>query len=253
VGIVGKFLRGLKSEKNLKTFSFEKVEKVLQYTFRDKDLLEHALTHRSILPETGRERSFANEQMEFLGDAVLDLVIVEHLCRRFPDDTEGELSKLKAMLVSGRTLQTIADKINLGQYILMSDNEARNGGRKRGSILEDTFEAIVAGIYLDGGLQEAKKFITAFVIPELDKIVSQNLDSNYKSQLLEYAQANSLQMPVYKVIKEAGPDHKKEFEIEVSIDGSVLGNGMGKNKKSAQQKAALSALKHLNLVEVESS
>ncbi len=177
---------------------------------------------------------------------MLDLIVVDYLFSRFPDSREGELSKLKSMLVRGRSLQKIAREMKLGDYILMSDNEARSGGRGRSSILENTFEAIVAALYLDGGNKTARRFITRRVLSQVDDIASRSEDYNYKSQLLEYAQANGLSAPIYRVITEIGPDHARHFEIEVSLGDKPLGRGNGRSKKAAQQQAARVAMELLN-------
>jgi ribonuclease III len=219
---------------------------VINYHFRNPGLMQQALTHRSVLQETGEGRSHSNEQLELLGDAVLDLIVVEYLYRSFPDRQEGELSKMKSRVVSGHSLQKIARTMDLGKFILMSENEARNGGRERDSILEDTIEAIVAAIYLDGGQKAAQKFITKFIMPTIDNIVDLDVDDNYKSQLLEYAQAMNWKSPSYIVINESGPDHAKEFDVEVMVRGESLGRGIGNSKKAAQQEAAKNALKELD-------
>ena len=146
------------------------------------------------------------------------------------------------MVVSGKTLSRIGMDLNIGRFILLSDNESQNGGRNRSSILEDTLEAIVAAIYLDGGPQAAKSFIDRHIIPTLDSILENNIDSNYKSQLLELAQGNGWSIPIYRILKESGPDHAKEFLIEVEIENQRYGLGSGKSKKSAQQIAAKNTL-----------
>lgn len=198
-----------------------------------------------MLPEKGTDYSQTYEQMEFLGDAVLDFIVVEYLCRKFPTKQEGELSKLKSMVVSGSALYQIAQKLNLGEFIQMSDNEERNGGRQRRSILEDVFESIVAALYLDGGLNAVYPFIQKQIFPIIDKYARSHADFNYKSQLLEYLQARGMANPQYRVVEEQGPDHAKQFQVEVVVDGRLLGIGIGSSKKSAQQKAAHVALKEL--------
>ncbi len=208
-------------------------------------LLQQAFTHRSFLQETGENRNHANEQMELLGDAVLDLVIIDYLYHNFPEKKEGELSKWKSLIVSGKTLHKIADRLGLGEFVLLSENENRNGGRRKLSILEDTFEAVIAAIYLDGGQKAARKFIMRNVIPYIDIIVANKVDLNYKSQLLEFAQARNWAPPVYRVISEYGPDHAKKFEIEVCIKGMPYGVGKGASKKNAQQQAAKATLEML--------
>ena len=224
-----------------------RLESILGYQFNNRELLDRALTHRSILPEIGRDHSESNEQLEFLGDAVLDLVVAEELYHDFPEKQEGELSKLRSMIVNGKALQTVGIRLNLGKYIHMSENEARNGGRKRRSILEDSLEALIAALYVDGGFQVAKRFIIKHIMPDLNNIVSSEVDYNFKSQLLEYVQAHGLSTPVFTVISEDGPDHEKRFHVEVTVEGSRLGDGFGRSKKSAQQKAAQAAIQSINI------
>ncbi|MCF7811308.1 ribonuclease III [bacterium] len=219
---------------------------LLNHQFNNLGILQHALRHRSVVLENGGSYDQSNETLEFLGDAVLGLVVVEHLFREFPDKTEGDLSKVKSHVVSGKVLQEIARNMNLGSYILMSRNEAKNGGRDRSSILEDTLEAIIGALYLDGGLEVARDFIHNRIISDIDDLIAGKLDRNYKSQLLEYVQGIGLSSPVYNVISEEGPDHKKRFEIEVRVQNKPLGIGSGRSKKAAQQQAAREAVKHLD-------
>jgi ribonuclease-3 len=219
---------------------------LLGHQFNNSQILHHALCHRSVILENGGSYDQSNETLEFLGDAVLGLVVVEHLFREFPDKTEGDLSKVKSHVVSGKVLQDIARNMNLGSYILMSRNEVRNGGRDRSSILEDTLEAIIGALYLDGGLEVARNFIDRRIISDIDDLIAGKLDRNYKSQLLEYVQGIGLSSPVYNVISEDGPDHKKHFEIEVKVQNKSLGIGSGRSKKAAQQQAAHEAVKRLD-------
>ena len=223
----------------------QEIEWKLGHHFHNPEFLLHALTHSSILHETGEERFQCNEKMELLGDSVLDLIVVDYLYHRFPKSQEGDLSKLKSAVVRGKSLGRIAKTIDLGNYILMSESEERNGGRERESILEDTFEAVVASIYLDGGQSAAKKFVSRTVFPVIDEVVDSKVDFNYKSQLLEYAQARSWKTPVYRVISERGPNHAKEFIVEVFLCGNSLGRGRGPNKKAAEQQAARIAIAEL--------
>ncbi len=218
----------------------------MSYRFSDPSLLQHALTHRSVLSETNSDYTQSNELLEFLGDAVLAFIVVEYLYLSFPDRHEGELSKIKSMLVSGEALHRIAMDLELGEHILMSDNEARNGGRKRLSILEDTLEAVIAAIYLDGGMEAARNFINRHILSHVEKLIDSDYDRNFKSKLLEYAQGLGMKAPVYRVVNEDGPDHQKRFEVEVEIEGKSLGVGSGHTKKSAQQKAARAAMELLS-------
>lgn len=221
------------------------LEYILRYRFRDPTILRKALTHRSTLPESGAKPEDANERLELLGDAVLDLIVVEGLWRRFPTFQEGDLSKLKSMLVSGTALSSVALSFHLGKYVVMSEGEERNGGRTKASILEDTFEALVAALYLDGGLPAAKRFVDRLILVRADHLARGRVDINYKSQLLEYAQARGIPAPFYRVIAEHGPDHQKEFEVIVHLEQDPIGYGTGPNKKGAQQAAARDAIQRL--------
>jgi len=219
---------------------------LLGHQFNNHQILHHALSHRSAILENGGSYNQSNETLEFLGDAVLGLVVVEHLFREYPEKTEGDLSKVKSHVVSGKVLQEIARNMDLGSYILLSRNEARNGGRNRSSILEDTLEAVIGALYLDGGLEVAGNFINKRIISDIDDLIAGKLDSNYKSQLLEYVQGIGLSSPVYNVISEEGPDHRKRFEVEVRVHNKSLGIGAGRSKKAAQQQAAHEAVKRLD-------
>ena len=207
--------------------------------------MQNALTHRSALQEIGSPYIRSNERLEFLGDAILDMIVVEYLYRNYPSRREGELSKIKSMLVNGRSLHQTAMNLQLGEYIRMSENEARNGGRTRVSILEDALEAVIAALYLDGGIPAARQFISKQILNDVDELINGDHDRNYKSQLLEYAQGLGMATPVYRVINEIGPDHKKKFEVEVLLEGKSLGVGVGSTKKNAQQKAARQAVDKL--------
>ncbi len=248
LGILGRYFDRFRSRPIPEGLPLVHIERRLGYRFRDPERLRQALTHRSVLQEMSEERSYANEQLEFLGDAVLELVVVDHIFRRFPQKNEGDLSKIKSMVVSGQSLEKISRRLHLGEYIIMSENEERNGGRTRLSILEDAFEAVVAAIYLDGGRRAAERFVKRNLIPVIDEVVDEKLDTNFKSQLLEYAQSNNGHTPVYSTISERGPDHEKVFVVEVSLNNRILARGEGKSKKAAQQEAARKALKNLNIV-----
>ena len=222
-----------------------KLEKILLHHFRDPKLLRCALTHRSSLPDVGANPNDANERLELLGDSVLDLIVVDDIWHRYPNMQEGDLSKLKAMLVSGTALHRVAEELQIGNYIVMSDSEARNGGRKRCSILEDTLEAIIAALYLDGGISAARTFVCKYILCRAEYLTNTEADNNYKSQLLEFAQGRGLQSPHYEIVCERGPDHKKEFEIEVYIGEILSGRGAGNSKKIAQQNAAHDAINRI--------
>jgi ribonuclease-3 len=220
----------------------------IEYSFKDATILLQALKHRSYLTKTGEERFESNERLELLGDAVLGLVVTEYLYKKYPRETEGILTNYKSLLVSGRLLAIIANETGLGQYILLNESEARAGGRKRSSILADAVEAIIGAIYLDGGLDEARKFIHQNITFRLQELLQDEHLRNNKSLLQEYCQSLNLNGPYYRVDEESGPDHLKVFTVSAVIDGRAVGIGQGTSKKKAEQSAANKALRELDLI-----
>lgn len=218
------------------------LEKKIHYRFHRPGLLLTALKHRSYLDISGEKRADSNERLEFLGDAVLDLVVAEHFFRTISAQNEGVLTGIKSTIVSGPVLAGQARKIELGKYLLLSENEERAGGRNRRSILEDSFEALIGAIYLDGGLKAARVFIFSFLIDDSKKILAKKSLRNYKSALQELVQGRGDDPPVYHVIEESGPDHDKRFIIEVRLNGEIIGIGRGRSKKEAEQHAAAEGL-----------
>lgn len=222
------------------------LEHSLDYRFKRPELLITALKHRSYLDGVGEDRHLSNERLEFLGDAVLDMVVSDYFYRLKPTDEEGSLTNIKSVIVSGSVLTEQARKLQLGKYLLLSHNEANNGGRNRGSILEDTFEALVGAIYLDGGIEPARTFIRRFLLNDAEIILKARSWKNYKSMLLEYAQSQGKDAPVYTVLEEIGPDHDKMYLVEVRLgNGEVLGTGSGRSKKQAEQRAAEEGVKKI--------
>ncbi len=220
--------------------------RAVSYRFRDETLLREAFTHRSALyNETGRVIS--NERLEFLGDAVLGMVVTDELYHRFPSWSEGQLSKAKSYLVSREVLAHQAKKIALGDYLFLGSGEEKSGGRGRRSILSDAYEALLGAMYLDGGVDKVRRFMCQHLLKEVDRIARSTFYENYKSWLLEYFQGEEGKRPEYRILEETGPDHKKEFTVEVCIDGRVLGKGRGSSKKSAEQEAARRAVERLGL------
>lgn len=215
--------------------------------FSDRSIIATALKHRSYLNISNEERIRSNERLEFLGDAVLDLVVTDYLYRKFPNKAEGQLSKVKSILVSKPVLGDVAANMSLGDKVLMNRGEEKTGGRQRKSILADAFEAIIGAIYLDLGLEEAENFIHKYLLADYKKILRKGLYKNYKSILLEYGQSIGGGAPEYRVVKELGPDHAKEFLVEAWIGKEKLGEGKGKSKKVAEQEAAKQAAKKLDL------
>ncbi|MBN1153721.1 ribonuclease III [candidate division KSB1 bacterium] len=221
------------------------MESKLDYQFKNKDVLIQALKHRSFLAVTGESRLYSNERLELLGDSVLGIIVTEHLYKKYPEKEEGDLTSMKSLIVSRKILARTANNLNLGKYILLNDAEKKAGGRHRPSIVADAFEALTGAIYLDGGLMEAIKFIHSFLLVDLSDLLTEEQNQNYKSMLLEYSQSQNYGLPVYVVKKETGPDHNKTFTIEVRVNDSIRGIGIGNSKKKAEQIAAKNALKKL--------
>lgn len=220
--------------------NLNKFQKKIGYTFKDGGMLLTALTHRSSLNEAGVKES--NERLEFLGDAVLELLITDFLYHERPTDPEGFLTAARSAIVRTATLAQIARDIDLGENLRMSKGEAMGGGRENPSLLENTIEALIGAIYKDGGVKEAAKFIRTFIIPEAKTILSQNQLKDPKSLYQEKIQSLGEFSPSYKVVKEEGPDHVKTFEVAVFVNGIEKGRGKGKSKQEAEQLAAKSAL-----------
>jgi len=216
------------------------------YVFRDPGLLERALTHRSFSNEHRDLRSPNNERLEFLGDAVLGFVVGDLIYRAFPNLQEGALSKIKAHLVSATMLAGKGRELNLGRYLRMGAGEARSGGSEKLSLLADAFEALVAAVYLDGGLASAEGLVRRTFMPDVSGIDVGDLSfHDYKTALQETAQGLGLPLPEYRVVDEYGPDHEKCFVVEVFWDGESFAYGKGSSKREAQRKAAKEALKKL--------
>lgn len=220
-----------------------------QISFRDTKLLRQALTHRSFLGSNGGDPRHSNERMEFLGDAVLELVVVQHLYRLFPDDREGDLTKKKGQLVCRDVLARRALDMRLGDYVLLSEAERDAGGDTRENILADAFEAVIGALYLDQGLDAARDFVESRLLVHTDEILRDPRRMNYKSELQELVQARYRTHPRYRVVTENGPDHKKLFTVEVTVRQVLLGRGQGYNKKEAEQNAAANALTRVSILD----
>lgn len=217
-------------------------EQKIGYEFRDKSLLLRALTHSSYANEKGT--GLQNERLEFLGDSVLGFITAEYLFEHYKNKQEGELTKKRAYAVCEKTLFGYAEKIGLGDMILLGKGEEHTGGRQRPSVVSDAFEAVIAAIYLDGGIEEAKKFVLPFI--ELSS-EEQPVFKDYKSTLQEVLQQNPTEKFEYVVVGENGPDHNKEFIVEIHMNSNVIGRGVGRSKKKAEQEAAKSALELMGL------
>jgi ribonuclease-3 len=224
---------------DLKTFMHK-----LEYHFSDQDLIEEAFRHSSYVNEQVGETFRDNERFEFLGDAVINLIVGHILMERFPDINEGELSRMRANLVNETQLAGIARMIDVGRYIKLGKGECQTNGREKNSILADTFEAVIAAVYLDGGFDAAFAVIHTHLAPLLDAIDTPYAIQDYKSQLQELIQVTQSQMPVYSVIFENGPDHDKTFGVQLVVR-DLKTEGTGKSKKLAEQDAARKALESL--------
>ena len=220
------------------------LEEKLGYTFQDRKLLEGALYHSSYANENRGRGIASNERLEVLGDAVLGMVVADHLYRAHPDMPEGELTRTRAALVCEGSLVKVARELSLGDYLKLGKGESAGGGRRRPSIQADAVEAIIAAIYLDGGIGSARKMIQRFILSRNPGDVTENQD--YKTALQELVQKESGQELSYHLVGESGPDHDKRFAIQVTLNGKVIGHGEGRSKKEGEQMAAQEAIKNLN-------
>lgn len=219
------------------------IEELLNYSFKDKELLVLAFIHRSYVNEN-RQVTEHNERLEFLGDSVLGLLVADYLYATLPGTPEGELSYLRSRLVEASACVTYAEVLGIKRYLIMGKGERMNDGRGRESIMSDLFEAIIGAIYLDGGLEAVRAFLFSKLKESFDSILKTPIQ-NWKALLQDYSQKKFQQPPVYELIKESGPEHNKTFEVSVALNNKVAGIGIGESKKEAQQAAAKEALNHL--------
>ena len=220
------------------------LEAAIGYRFKNISLLQNALTHSSYANERWHNSLLSNERLELLGDAILGMTVAKYLYQTFPDRPEGELTRMRADMVCEQTLAKVAARIDLGKHLLLGNGEEQGGGRKRNSILADAVESVIAASYLDGGLEAAQQFIEKFILVEVPVTRLHNAD--YKTALQELVQQKKNQVLTYTLIGESGPDHDKKFEVEVKLNGKVVGTGSGSSKKRAEQDAARSALEKLS-------
>ena len=211
------------------------------YQFKNPALLNEALTHSSYANEHKSQHIKYNERLEFLGDSVLSIVVSDYIYKNCPELPEGELTKLRASLVCEKSLYEFAKKIDLGKYLVLSKGERNNGGADRPSILSDAFEALIAAIYIDGGLVPVSKHILNLVVPAIKNSKKKKIN-DYKTTLQEIIQKNPGEKLEYVLVKESGPDHNKHFVVEVHLNSNVIGKGGGRSKKEAEQQAAREAL-----------
>lgn len=227
--------------------NLKELESVISYTFNDKKELLLALTHSSYAYEKRNEGLTSNERLEFLGDAVLNIVTSEYIYKNYPQLPEGEMTKTRASIVCESSLMKCANKIKLGIYLLLGKGEENTGGRNRTSILSDAFEALIGAIYLDGGLNQAGKFIFSSMNELFGNINGSEVFVDYKTQFQEIIQKTSEQRIEYQILDEKGPDHNKLFVAQLSVGNKIYGTGEGKSKKEAEQNAARTALSLLQV------
>lgn len=219
------------------------LETAIGYRFRNITLLQNALAHSSYANERWHDSLKSNERLEFLGDSILGMVTAEYLYRNFPDRPEGDLTRMRADMVCERALARVADRIDLGRHLLLGHGEETSGGRHRDSILADAVESVIAACFLDGGMESARAFIDRFVLTDVPVKKLRNAD--YKTALQELVQQKKNQLLSYELVGESGPDHDKQFRVAVSLNGQVVGEGLGTSKKRAEQAAAQAAMEAL--------
>lgn len=219
------------------------LENAIGYRFQNITLLQNALAHSSYANERWHDSLKSNERLEFLGDSILGMVVAEYLYRHFPDRLEGDLTRMRADMVCERSLALIAERIGLGEHLLLGNGEESGGGRNRDSILADAVESVIAACFLDGGMEPARNFINTFVLTDVPVRKLRNTD--YKTALQELVQQKKNQVLSYALVEESGPDHDKHFAVQVSLNGAVVGTGQGRSKKKAEQDAARTAIEQL--------
>ena len=219
------------------------LEAAIGYRFQNITLLQNALSHSSYANERYHDSLMSNERLEFLGDSILGMVVADYLYRNFPDRPEGELTRMRADMVCEKALAKVAARIELGKHLMLGNGEEQGGGRKRDSILADAVESVIAACFLDGGMEAARQFIDRFVLVEVPVKKLHNAD--YKTALQELVQQKKNQVLSYAMVGQSGPDHDKKFDVEVSLNGHVVGKGTGSSKKRAEQAAAKDAMEHL--------
>ncbi len=223
---------------------YKKLEKKIGLKFKDHHLLKNAFIHRSYLNEHKSSKMESNERLEFLGDAVLELVVTEYLYKTYPNP-EGELTNWRSALVKGDTLAIIAQELDLGEHLFLSHGEENSGGREKDYLLANTFEAVIGVIYLELGYEKAKKFIEKFLLVRLEDILKDGAHIDAKSKFQEMAQEKTGFTPAYELVHDEGPDHDKVFVMGAYIEDKIVGKGKGSSKQSAEQEAAEDALKRL--------
>lgn len=229
----------------MKAKNIQELMKKINYQFKNEDYLKEALTHRSFSNENDKFRKFDNEKLEFLGDAVLNLIVTEYIYGLDKRKSEGDLAKLKSQIISEPVFSAIAAEIKLGEYLYLSNGEAASGGRKRRSILGDAFEALIGAIFKDSDYYTAKQIALEFLPDKVENLKDIEGIADYKTVLQEIFQSKYKKMPEYQLMNTKGPDHNKRFEISVKLNDEIIGTGRGRSKKEAEKKAAKKALEFI--------
>ncbi|MCD6109720.1 ribonuclease III [bacterium] len=225
---------------------YEELEKNIGITFKNKGLLDNAFVHRSFMNEYNKGDKEDNERLEFLGDAVLELVVTEYLYKTYPDEDEGHLTNWRSALVKGKHLAEVGKELELGNYLYLSHGEEKSGGRKKNYILANTVEALIGALYLDKGYRISHTFISKFIITRLERILEEGLHVDAKSHLQEMSQEKISITPEYKLVSETGPDHAKSFVMAVYFGDDKVGEGEGSSKQKAEEESARNALSKIN-------
>lgn len=233
-----------RKQKKLREKHTDRLQRVIHVKFKNKSLLQRAVTHRSYVNESGKNAR-DNERLEYLGDSVLALVVNEYLFKHFEDYQEGKLAKIKSAVVSEATLARLARKIDLGEFILMGRGEEHSGGRERPSILANTLEAVIGAVFLDQGLKSSRKFVLALIKDEIEIVNNPSSMRDPKTALQEYVQKKYKARPIYEVIDERGPDHRKEFTVRLLVNGREIVTGDGPSKRKAEMNAARISLQKI--------
>ncbi len=223
--------------------NIQNLENEIGYVFNDRELLMQALTHSSYVNDRKMDKNLCNERLEFLGDAILEMTSSEFLYSEYPEKDEGELTKLRASLVSETPLAAVAGEIGLGEYLYLGHGEERTGGRTRYSVTSDAVEAVIGAIYIDGGIEPARAFVRKYILNDIE---NKKLFHDSKTVLQEIVQKYHRGTLTYRLVKEEGPDHDKNYGMNALIDEKIIGYGEGRTKKAAEQQAAYSAIKSLN-------
>lgn len=226
------------------TKDFSKLEKKINCTFQNKEILERAFIHKSFINENRNKGYSDNERLEFLGDAVLELVSTEHLFKNYPDQREGDMTSFRSALVKGQHLAEVGKELSLGEYLYLSKGEENSGGREKNYILANTVEALIGAVYLEFGYEKSSSFIKKFILKKLDKIIAEGLHIDSKSKFQEISQEKLATTPHYQLISEKGPDHAKTFTMGAFIGDDLVGKGEGSSKQKAEEEAAKQALKN---------